>query len=191
MMTQRQYDFFRALYEEENTRFKDLVERGKIYLTVVAAYSGLFTFTADKMPGATVGTVPRVVFCLVAGFLVAALISIVRSLGIYSYEGLTDPEKVVNQIGATPQSDDDFFDRRVVDLAVAHNRNEKQNDRRAKCLTVATWLMALGIVFHMFFVFLLLLNQGAPDGGQEKERVKEKEKVQEAEQRNRHGCLAK
>jgi hypothetical protein len=82
MMTQRQYDYFKALYEEENARFKDLVERGKTYLAVVAAYSGVFAFTADKLPGAATGVVPKVVFCLVAGCFVSALISIVRSLGI-------------------------------------------------------------------------------------------------------------
>lgn len=157
-MTQRQFEFFKALYEEENSRLKDLIERGKIYLSVVAAYSGLFAFTTDKLPAPTTSWLAKCVFCLVAVSLIAALVSIMRSLGIYSYEGLVDPEELLKEIGANAQSDDVFFDFRVADLSVAHNRNEKQNDRRAWYLSVASWLTVAGILFHMVFVFLVVFH---------------------------------
>jgi hypothetical protein len=174
MMTERQYDYFKALYEEESTRSAELVERGKTYLTIVAAYSGFFAFTAKNWPGENSNWAIRFIFGFVALCLASSLATIVRALGIYSYEGLTDPVKLLEAIGTSEQSDDDFFDRRIADLAVAHNRNEEQNDRRAWRLTIASWLMVFAIVFHFVLVILTLTLERSPNA--------QKQKGQEAKQ---------
>jgi hypothetical protein len=168
MMSERQYSYFLALYEEENARSAELLERGKTYLTIVAAYSGFFAFTADDWPGEESPWAMRLVFGFIALCLATSLVCIVRALGIYTYEGRNDPEKLLESIGAKQQSDDDFFDRRIVDAAVAHNRNAIQNDRRAFRLTIASWLMVVGIMGHFVFVALTLTAKGKPDGQGEK-----------------------
>jgi hypothetical protein len=153
MMTQRQYEFFKYLFDSEDARFKDLIERGKVYLTVATAYLGVLAFKNQEFLISSTDITAKVLFCLVALFFLAALVCIVFSLAIYKYEGLCDPEKVLEEIGSHPQSDDTFFDLRTADMAVAHNRNQKQNDRRADCLAIASWLMAIGVLFHVQFVF--------------------------------------
>lgn len=40
MATQAQYDFFKDLYEEENARAQSLIDRGKIYLSIVSLFFG-------------------------------------------------------------------------------------------------------------------------------------------------------
>jgi hypothetical protein len=71
-------------------------------------------------------------------------------MGVYDNERITDPEKIVAGFGADEMSDASFFDDRIIDLAVACNRNKKNNH----IIIIAVWLglsmtsAVLGIFIH-------------------------------------------
>jgi len=47
-MTKDRLEFFKSLYEEETTRFRDLIDRGKIILSLVTLYTGFMLFVIEK-----------------------------------------------------------------------------------------------------------------------------------------------
>jgi hypothetical protein len=69
-------------------------------------------------------------------------------MGVYDNERITDPEKIVAGFGADEMSDASFFDDRIIDLAVACNRNKKNNDIRAVWLGISMTSAVLGIFIH-------------------------------------------
>ena len=69
-----------------------------------------------------------------------------------------DPEKWINSLGAKPQEEPEFYDDRIVDFAVAINRNRAVNTKAANQIRIAGWLMLaaigiqlLGLIWLSFF----------------------------------------
>lgn len=159
MATKEQWEIFRYVYEREESRYQNITDRGKVYLSLITLYVGAIAFKADfwfsqslKDPWSTL------LFALLLGLFLAALCATVAAMGIYSYEGITDPEEVIAGFGDTTPDNEDFFDDRIIDVAVATNRNSKTNDRRASLLSISSLLMVIGIVVHIALIASLTIG---------------------------------
>lgn len=72
-------------------------------------------------------------------------------MGFFKYERLFNPISVLENIGKEQKKDEDFFDERIADYAVATNRNARKNNLRAKILLAEMYFILLGIVLHSIF----------------------------------------
>jgi hypothetical protein len=153
MATEIQYDSFKSLYDEEAERYKSLAARAQLYFSIIAAYLGAIAFKFEDIQGfSRTWGVPAWMFLVTGALLLLALLGVVLAISIREYEGVYDPEGVIENFGAQPPTDSEFLDDRVIDLAVATKRNSEQNDWTAKCLKAAIILIFMGICFH-FVIF--------------------------------------
>jgi hypothetical protein len=161
MATELQYKIFKDLYEEENARYAQLDNKSKLYVTLVTFYLGAIAFKFKdviEFTGASVFT--KWLYLVIAVMLVAALLFTIVATRIRVFEGICDPEKVIGEFGEEPPPDVDFLDDRIVDLAVATNRNSGQNDRIASNLEIASVLIfAAGVSQLVLFLAYLLGNR--------------------------------
>jgi hypothetical protein len=86
--------------------------------------------------------------------MLAGFLATIWGRRIAAYEALNDPDDIIDQFGSAPLSDEEFFDNRIADYAVATERNRLVNDKKAKWLQYATYCLGLGILMHAtFFMF--------------------------------------
>lgn len=150
MATETQYNIFKAVYDEEAERYASLEGRARLYFSIISLYLGAIAFKAKDIGDfATSFHIPVWWFLLSGCVLVVSLLATVAAIQIRAYEGFFDPEQVIDEFGDTPPKDADFLDDRIVDLAVATNRNSSQNDRTAQVLAVAAVLLFVGVVLHL------------------------------------------
>ena len=157
MATKEQWEIFRYIYDQETDRYKSLNTRGKVYLSLTTVYMGAVAFKADFwfVQGAQ-SMVSAIMLIALLALFVSALCVIVAALGIYSYEGLANPEDIIREYGETPPSNEDFYDDRIIDATVASNHNSATNDKRARLLTVAPMLLIGGILTHVLLIIWIL-----------------------------------
>lgn len=153
MATETQYRIFKEVYDEETERYSDLEKRSNLYFTIISFYLGAVVFKFDDLLKFAMGLGVSVIWFLVIGaVLVVALLLTVLAVGIRTYEGIFDPEKEIESLGKTPPSDSEFLDRRLVDLAVATNRNSVQNDKVASALQWAARSISVAVLLQ-FAIF--------------------------------------
>jgi hypothetical protein len=93
------------------------------------------------------------------GFLlVIAFPLTVRAISIHDYEGVFDPEGVIKSFGKAPSQDNDFLDDRIVDLAVATNRNSTQNDKVARSLRWAARIILLAVLLQVVLFGVAIIH---------------------------------
>jgi len=158
MATKEQYGFFLSLYQEEERTYEQLEGRAKVYLTIISIFlAGLLLKADDAKKSAAILGMPWWLLSGVALLLSAALLLVVIAMRIRTYEGAADPEAIIAKFGERPPVDEDFFDDRIVDLAVATNRNSVVNNKTATtlewasyCLVAAILVLLVGLVvtFH-------------------------------------------
>jgi hypothetical protein len=157
MATKEQWETFRYIYEQETARYRDLNARGKVYLSLTTIYLGAVAFKAEfwfaQVPQSTLSVVALIALL---AFFVSALCAIVAALGIYTYEGLANPEGIIRRFGEDPPTNEDFFDDRIIDATVATNHNSATNDKRARLLRVAPMLLIGGILTHVLLIIWIL-----------------------------------
>jgi hypothetical protein len=152
MATKAQYEVFRGAYEEENERHSGLESRAKLYLTIITAYLGAVAFkTTDVLAFLKTFDIPFYWYLLLGICLILALLLAVCAMGIRKYEGVFDAEAEIKSFGDKPPADEDFFDKRIVDLAVATNRNSAVNNR------IATYLQWSGILVFVAVCLQLIV----------------------------------
>jgi hypothetical protein len=157
VFTERQYEFFRSLYEEENERYTALEARTKLYLTVITLYVGAIAFKfEDVAKFATRFGIATSLLAAVGLIFLLALVLTVLAARIRDFEGLCEPEALIEGMGNKPITDSKFFEDRVIDLAVATTRNSKENDKIAGLLYWASVLIALGVLAHFLIVWAVL-----------------------------------
>lgn len=150
MATPVQYACFKDIYEREIARHVRLIDRGKLYLSVITLYLGLLSVAADSVVP-LVTHHPLTTAAYLASFVafVAALCLVVYAIGIYTYVYPTDPESTLlyydrHNDGRLP-ADAEFLDRMVVEFATAFTANHPVNERRATLLKYASFAMLAGI----------------------------------------------
>ena len=159
MATEIQYKIFKEIYDEETQRYSSLGTRSNLYLTVITFYLGVILLKVDDLLKFVMGFGVSVVWFLCIGIvLVAALLLTVRAVDIRKYEGICDPEEVIEGFGKTPPTDEDFLDHRIGDLAVATNRNSAQNNRVARLLQWAARVIFVAVLLQVLVFAVAILH---------------------------------
>jgi hypothetical protein len=157
LATAEQYEFFRFLYEEEERRYLHLESRAKLYLSIIALFIATLVLKAqDVQASVAVLKVPWLLILLQAILLASSLVFVVLSVFIRTYEGVADPEQVIEGFGEEAPSNEDFFDDRIADYVVATGRNAAVNDRCARFLEIAVYLLSAAMLL-LFLTFLVAL----------------------------------
>jgi hypothetical protein len=154
MATEKQYAFFKGLYDEEAARQASLADRAKTYLSLITFYSAFILFVVEKLRPQTLclkSIFAAMIASMLGGFLLA-----LSSIGVSDYEAINDPRDIIAGFGDTPPEDEDFFDDRIIDFTVAYERNSAVNDTKATKLTWAGHLLLLGIFLHASYIFLTI-----------------------------------
>jgi hypothetical protein len=160
MAVKTQYEVFRVVYDEEQQRYSDLEAKAKLYLTIITFYLGAIAFKfEDLMRFVATFHVSAALYVATAILLLAALLLTVLASRIRTYEGLFDPERIMKGFGAQPPTDEDFLEDRLVDLAVATNRNRQANNKVAALLAWVAYLL-FGGVFIQLLVFIIAILKG-------------------------------
>jgi hypothetical protein len=156
MATEKQYAFFKSLYDEENERTKILAEHAKNNLELATLYSAFIIFVMEKQ---TAGLTPvgKSLFIAAILLMLAAFLLSLLATQISSFEAPTEPGEIFDSFANTAQTDAKFFDDRIVDYSVACQRNSSVNDRKATMLSVARYLLLAGIAAHAAYFVLRVL----------------------------------
>jgi hypothetical protein len=165
MTTERQYDFYKLLYDEEIARGEQLRSQAKHYLSLATLYSAFVIFFVDKVlplieaenkhPSSVVAM--KIVFLATICAMAASFLFSLLVVQVSTFEALTDPNDLIDQLkGNKAVTDKDFFDRRIADIAVAFERNTAVNDRKANFLQYAGYALLVGILLHATFFVIRL-----------------------------------
>jgi len=71
---------------------------------------------------------------------------VIFALRVRQFEAVNDGVDIVNGYGDSEPEDEEFFDARVVDYAVASSRNRKFNNETAILLAWASWFIIAGML---------------------------------------------
>ena len=154
MFTKEQFDTFKYIYEKEEARFSELINRGKIYLSIVTIYIGVFSLKIQDIAELVGdGAFSKILLGVTGACFIMALLACVLALGILKYEGLCDIKEELLAFGDSGKSDAEFYEDRLADMAVSYERNSLQNDRRASLLQVSSYLMIVGVFCHLLVFY--------------------------------------
>jgi len=158
MATPTQYQCFKDIYDREAKRCELLIDRGKLYLSVITIYVGLLGIASKEIiPKASASSLATILYVASLVGFVMALLLLICSTGIYTHFYPTDPIKVIRGFGAEPPTDEDFFDKRIAEIASAFERFHQVNDQRAQLLKYASWFMVLGVASQAYVLSLIIL----------------------------------
>jgi hypothetical protein len=152
MASEKQYQFFKSLYDEQTGRERQLQDSARGYLSLATIYSAFILFVVDKLRPDTLAA--RALFvAAIACMLAAFLISLIATR-VSDYEAINDPRSVLEEFGDAPLPDEEFFDSRIADYTVACERNAAVNDKKAARLKIAGYALLLGIVLQACYLVL-------------------------------------
>jgi hypothetical protein len=155
MATEAQYAFFRFLYDEENAREKTINQYATALLSLITLYSGFVIFVVGELKTTT--TPMKAMFIATVVSMLSGFVATVWGTRMADFEAVNDPMDVIDQFDEVEATaDEDFFDKRIADFAVATNRNSQVNDKRAKALLFASYCLASGISCHAIFFMITL-----------------------------------
>lgn len=156
MATENQYNFFKYVYEKEQDRYKELLNRGKVFIGIISFYVGtLVVNSVNNLPdlkGEHHLWSDYLILVSLITFGIGFFLSIL-AMGFYKHENITNLTRVIKSFGDSPMRDEDFFDYRLADFTVATERNHEKNNIRAKLLTGTLVCIFLGILSHLIFMF--------------------------------------
>ncbi|GJQ60428.1 MAG: hypothetical protein D8M57_16115 [Candidatus Scalindua sp. AMX11] len=154
MFTKEQFDEFKYVYEKEDARFSELINRGKIYLSIITVYIGVFTLKIQDI-ATLVGNewYSKVILGATGACFIFALLACVLALGIFKYEGLCNIKTELLKFDDAGKPNAEFYEDRLADMAVAYERNSLQNDRRALLLQLSSYLIFTGLFCHIIVFY--------------------------------------
>lgn len=154
MATKEHLDFFRELYGEENARYADLESRAKFYIGVVAIFLATLLFKVKEVrESAALLEIPWWMLLLEMLCLAVAVLLVVLGATIREYEGIADPEQLIDDYEDEWPDNEQFFEDRIADYVVATNRNRDTNNRAANYLQGA----GLGLVAAMAIIVAMIV----------------------------------
>jgi len=158
-----QYQFFKELYAEENTRYNELTKKAEVYFSIVSLFLSAVLFKFNDV-SSSIGKLHNV--CLIIGLSISliavgiALLLLIYSLKIRKYEGTIDMEEYIGKNKTYYQEDGEFYEDRIADFIVAIDRNTETNNKRADLLTISTYFIVAGLLFLIaFFIYFFTLNK--------------------------------
>jgi hypothetical protein len=150
MATEKQYSFYKLLFDEEFSREKQLRDQAKTYLSLSTLYSA---FVVAISAQGSIATYLKYAAVLAILFMALCFVFSLMVMQTANYEAITVPEYVTEQFGDEPMEDEEFFDFRIADFTAAYEQNSEVNDRKAIYLSVAGYALMIGIFLHAgFFV---------------------------------------
>ncbi len=153
MATQVQFQVFKGVYDEENHRYTLLAARAQLYFTLISLYLGAFAFKLkDVGEFASTFKIPLWAFTIAGALVAAALLGTVLAIRIRKYEVPCDLKRIIDEFGDSAPTDETFLDDRLVDYAVATERNVETNNKVAGCLAVSSWLLFAAAVWHLALI---------------------------------------
>jgi hypothetical protein len=159
MATEVQFESFKYLYEEENKLTDELDAKAKHYITLQTAFIAAVVFKfADIKAFITDPSIkiPASNIFLIAILFSASLLLCLIVLQVRDFEGLADPEDIISGYSDEPPSDAEFRDSRIVDFAVATNRNSQINSKNGFRLLLAGWLMFAALIYQLYLLLHIL-----------------------------------
>jgi hypothetical protein len=156
-VTKEQYEFFRALYDEEERTALQLEGRAKVYLGVISAFLAAVLLKAgDAKEIAKALQVPWVLLISDAFPMSLALLLVLWSLRIRDFEAVNDGPALVDAYEDDWPGDAQFYRDRVADYAFASARNRRVNQETADLLAWASRAMAAGILVLLGIVAIAM-----------------------------------
>lgn len=154
MASKDQYEIFQAIFDRESQRYEKLIDRGKLYLSIITLYIALLGVAAEKVLPQIAGSwfVAAAYLTSLLG-LIAAFVLILLALGIYTQVYPTDPEKAFLSMTS---NDEEFFDARIAELATAFKTNFSVTEKRANLLRCASFCLLFAIACQSLVVSSLL-----------------------------------
>ena len=139
-------------YDDEESRYDDLGERTKIFISVQTIYIAAFSFKLADSEALNLPEDNYQTFLLaVAGvMLVLSLLLTVVASRILDYERPFDARDGALKLGDPAYSRDEMYEDRIADYVVATERNIRTNDHRARILAASCYFMVGGIACHLF-----------------------------------------
>lgn len=159
MATSNQLEYFQWTFNREVEREKELINRGKIYLSIITLYLGLSGIAADKLvAGLDDGSWLAIVY--IAGFFAfaTALVLVIRAMSVFRYVYPTDPETVLIEGREAWPNDARFNLERIAELTAAFKHNHPINEKRATALKYATYAMFAGILLQAIALSTIALR---------------------------------
>lgn len=155
MASEKQFEFFKFLYDEEEQRAHFLQEHAKNNLTLATLYSAFVIFVIEKLRPDSAFS--KSIFIATVVFMLLAFLLSLWGSQISNYEALTDPDDIIEEYGDEPPSDEEFFDNRIADISVAYRRNSLTNDKKAIQLQFARYCLLAGVAFHACYFIIRMI----------------------------------
>ena len=150
------YDALKYGYDQEEVRQKELIERGKIFLSVLTIYVGILTLKVDDLQIVVKESPWSLTFLgFTSAFIISSLLLTILSLGIFTYEEPFILEEALTEAVGTDSLSEFYIDR-LTDFAVGAGRNSKVNDKRGLLLAWASYFLVGGVATHLmaFYIYL-------------------------------------
>lgn len=157
MATKDQYEFFHSLYEVEERTSLQLEGRAKVYLGIISAFLVAVFLKTDEVIKSSKSLKISFAFVLVEALLLSlALVFLMFALRIRAFEAINDGKEIVNDYEGPWPDDEEFFEDRIADYAVASSRNRAINNQTASLLATAAWLIIFGMLLFLAIAVLAL-----------------------------------
>ena len=108
----------------------------------------------EARASATALGVPWWLLLIVTAILTGSLVFIALAARIRVYEAIADPGEIIESFGKAEPKNQDFFDDRIADLAVATKRNAGVNGKVARVLEYAGLCIALAMLALLIAVII-------------------------------------
>jgi hypothetical protein len=158
MSTRFHYEFFRSVCKEEDARYDSLIDRGKIYLSIISIFFGGVFFKLDwifENRAKLQSGLPFYAAGILSIFI--ALVLVALALQVLSYEAPSDLNSIIDNL-ELDNDESEFINARISELAVANERNILQNDRRATLLQGALISILVGVLMLVIGISAFILT---------------------------------
>lgn len=186
--TKIQFDAFKMMFDEENTRYIELTNRAKIILPIISLVLGAVFFQLDLALEVTQQHwISKTLLVGIWLCFLGSMTCTLASLLVPSYEWLFDPSEVAGELdelevgeevaergeaGASEDNvvedgygvednsevDSEFLANRIVDFVVVIERNSQRNDTRALWLNIAVGSMTGGFMLTFALMMMKILG---------------------------------
>ena len=152
------YEVSLRFYEFEVDRQKALSEKAKLVIGIISLYIGLLVFRGRlNIDVSNLSGGAQVTFVIGLLLLAFSVVLSILSLQIRVYESPYNPVEFIQGLGENEQDLGLYFDDRIIDLAVAWEKNTRQNNNAAQYLQGAFICLGAAIVSHILTLGLTAL----------------------------------
>jgi hypothetical protein len=123
-------------------------------------YSAFILFVVEKQ-AADIAWLGKLLFCSAILFMLGSFLLSLMATQIAAFQIPNEPTDIIEGFGDDPPTDEEFFDDRIIEYALACETNSSVNDRKADMLQYARYLLLGGIAMHAsYFVARIHSSSG-------------------------------